>query len=107
MKIIRTKFFDRQLKKLWKIYKNSEKDYIKFSENITCEPFSDLWNWFYKYRLWNTSIPSWKRWWFRIIVKIHKNKLLPIFIYSKTIKENISENEIIEWLNIMIKELST
>jgi len=106
MKLIETKYFNRQIKKLEKIFKNTNKDYLTFSDNINIEPFSDLWNWFFKYRLWNSSIPSWKRWWYRIIIKTFNNKILPVFIYSKTIKENITEKEMLEWLKEITKELN-
>jgi hypothetical protein len=42
MKLIETKYFNRQIKKLEKIFKNTNKDYLTFSDNINIEPFSDL-----------------------------------------------------------------
>jgi len=45
----------------------------------------------------NSSIPTWKSWWFRIIllVKVELNKVIPFIIYSKNEKENITIKEIL------------
>lgn len=105
MKVIKTRFFNKQIKQLSKKYLKIEKDVLFFENNLNTEPFFDLWFGLYKYRIKNSSIPVWKRWGFRIIVKIYDDKVLPIFIYSKTQKENISEIEIIKWLEEVLKEL--
>ncbi|MDP2104059.1 MAG: type II toxin-antitoxin system RelE/ParE family toxin, partial [Candidatus Gracilibacteria bacterium] len=59
----------------------------------------------FKYRIKNSSIPTGKRGGFRMIIKIHGDKILPILIYSKTIKENVSDNEIIHALEKIFQEL--
>jgi len=105
MIIVRTKFFDNQVVNLAKKYANIDSDLEYFSLNLETEPFSDLWSGFYKYRIKNSSIPTWKRWWFRLIVKKYNGKILPLFIYSKNMKDNISEKEIISWLEKIVKEL--
>ena len=104
MKFIKTNFFNEQIEKLNKKYSKIEKDFLKFEENFEIEPFSDLWWNIFKYRIRNSSIPVWKRWWFRIIVKKYNDIVLPLIIYSKTTKENISDIEIINSLEKVLKE---
>lgn len=105
MKIIKTKFFDLQVLELSKKYKLIENDLNNFEDNLDIEPFSDLGNNILKYRIKNSSIPTWKRGWFRIIVKKFQDKFLPFMIYSKTIKENVTEKEIINSLEKVFEEL--
>jgi len=105
MKFIKTKFFTKQLNELSRKYPKTEKDFLFFEEKFDLWYFSDLWNWFFKYRLRNSSIPVWKRWWFRIIIKIYQNKVLPLIIYSKILKENVNQDEIIYALEQVLKEL--
>jgi len=54
----------------------------------------------YKIRVANSSIPTGKSGGFRVItlVKIEKDKVILLTIYSKTQKENISEEELSEIL---------
>lgn len=105
MKFIKTNSFVSQLNDLSKKYPKVFLDFSYFEKNISLEPFSDLWNWIFKYRIKNSSIPVWKRWWFRIILKNYKNNILPLLIYSKNSKENVSDIEIIESLEKVISEL--
>jgi hypothetical protein len=51
-----------------KKFSKIKNDLNNFEASINNEPFSDLWNWVYKFRIKNSSIPVWKRWWFRLIV---------------------------------------
>jgi len=106
MKFIKTKFFEEQVKKLKNKYLKIEKDILKFENDFEIEPFSDLWWNIFKYRIRNSSIPVWKRGWFRIILKKYNNIILPLIIYSKTIKENVSDIEIIEALEKVLKEIN-
>lgn len=94
MKIIETNFFSNQVLSLEKKYKLILDDINLFKNNIKSEPFSDLWCWVYKYRIWNSSIPVWKRSWFRIIVFIDGVNYIPLLIYSKNMKNNVNRNEI-------------
>ncbi len=105
MKFIKTTFFNSQVLELSKKYKNIHEDILFFENNLIIEPFSDLWNNILKYRLKNSSIPTGKRWGFRIIVKKFWDNILPILIYSKTIKENVNEKEIIFALEKILDEL--
>jgi len=108
MNIIQTKFFNNQFEKLRKKYPRILNDFDIFKNNINLEPFSDLWNWVFKYRMKNSSIPTWKRWGFRIIILfLDKNNIVPLFIYSKTEIENILSNDIIKAKEIILKELVT
>lgn len=105
MKIIKTDFFNSQVFELSKKYRLILEDLAYFEENFWFEPFSELWNNIYKYRIKNSSIPTWKRWWFRLIVKVFDWKILPLLIYSKTIKENVTDKEIIYALEQILIEL--
>ena len=48
----------------------------------------------------NSSIPTWKSSWFRIILlaRIQDSKIMPFIIYSKSEKENIILSEILNEL---------
>ena len=106
MNIIKSNFFNSQFEKLKKKYPKIINDLDIFEKNIQLEPFSDLWNNTYKFRIKNSSIPTWKRWWFRIIILfLNKNNIIPLFIYSKTEKSNISAKEIINAKKIILKEI--
>lgn len=105
MKIVKTKYFENQLEKLNKKYRNIYKDISVFESDIPTEPFSDIGNWIYKYRVRNSSIPVGKRGGFRLIAKVYEDTFIPLIIYSKTQKENISDIEVIEALERVIEEL--
>ncbi len=105
MSIIKTNVFIKQVKKLIKKYINIQSDISSFEWNIKYEPYSDLWDGFLKYRISNSSTPTWKRWWFRLIVKIYWDNIIPITIYSKTTLGNISNLEIKKIFKEIIKEL--
>jgi len=96
MKIIETDYFNEQVLTLKKRFKLIEKDIYQFKNNLVKEPFSNLWLWIYKYRIWNSSIPVWKRSWFRIIIFIQDCIYIPLLIYSKNIKSNVDKEEIKE-----------
>ena len=106
MNIIQTDFFNSQFEKLKKKYPKIINDFDLFKNNLKLEPFSDLWNWVFKYRMKNSSIPTWKRSWFRIIILfLDKENIIPLFIYSKNDRENISWKEIIKAKEYILKEL--
>ncbi len=106
MKIIKTKFFDKQIEKLEKNYPKIKSDLTFFEKNLLDESyFSELWHWIYKYRLKNSSIPVWKRGWFRIILKRFWYNFIFLLIYSKTLKENVDKKEINNALKQVLKEL--
>ena len=92
--------FLKQLKILYKRYKLILDDFENFKTDFDIEDWKHLWKWLYKFRMKNSSIPIWKSWWFRIILfaKIEENKVMPFIIYSKTDKENLTINEIINEL---------
>jgi len=107
MFFIETDIFQEQLDKLWRKYPKIKEDFYNFKSKFDIKLWKDLWKWIYKFRIWNSSIPTWKRWGFRIILYIifKKNKIIPIAIYSKTEKENISLKEILEILNKILENL--
>ena len=106
MNIIKSKFFNWQFNKLKKKYPKIINDIDLFENNIDIEPYSDLWNDTYKFRVKNSSVPVWKRWWFRIIIFfIDKANIIPLYIYSKNEKENVSYNDIIKAKQTILDEL--
>ena len=95
MKVIRSAHFTREYQNLEKKFRKIDEDLI-FFEKI-CQP--DLWTFLgshlYKFRLKNSSIPTWQRGWFRIIgLLLDEETFLLLSIYSKTEKENITDSEI-------------
>lgn len=106
MNIIKTKYFLKQLLNLKKKFQKIEQDFLSFEGNIKLEPFSNLWNGVFKFRLKNSSIPVWKRSGFRIIILfLDRNNVIPLLIYSKNEKENVSNLEILNAKENIIKEL--
>lgn len=107
MNIIKTNYFLKQLNNLNKKFSKIQNDLNIFEASITNEPFSDLWNWVYKFRIKNSSIPVWKRWWFRLIVLfLDENNCIPLIIYTKNQIENISSSDIIKAKEEVLKELT-
>jgi hypothetical protein len=105
MNIIKTKYFQNQVNNLLKNFPKLEDDLQLFEESVSLEPFSSLWNNVYKFRLKNSSIPTWKRSGFRLIVLILKDTFIPLIIYSKNFKENVSDKEIIQAKEKVLEEL--
>ncbi len=106
MNIIRTKFFNSQFNKLKRKFPKIVNDIDIFERNINIEPYSDLWNWVYKFRIKNSSIPIWKRGWFRVIILfLNKDNAIPLYIYSKNDLENIFFQDIIKAKKIILNEL--
>ena len=103
-KIVVLPEFASQFKKLAKKYKKIKSDVETLVEELTKNPESGilLHHSCYKIRVANSSIPTGKSGGFRVVyyfLDTHKNIYL-ISIYSKTQKENISENALIELLKL-------
>ena len=95
IKIVRLDCFNEQVKQLKSSYMKIEDDLKAFFADFDPEYSDiDLWNWLYKDRLGNKSIPCGKRWWFRVITFAINDRAFPIIIYSKKTKINTSVNEI-------------
>lgn len=106
MNIIKTKYFMKQLFDLKRKFPKIENDIDDFQSSIETEPFSDLWNWVFKFRLKNTSIPTWKSWGFRLIILfLDKSNCIPMMIYSKNQIENVSSFDILKSKEEILKEL--
>ena len=94
--------FEKDLKKLAKKYKRIKADLKLFQQEIFKNPTlgTPLGNDCYKIRVANSSIPTGKSGGFRIItlVKIEKEKIILLTIYSKSDKENITDSELKELL---------
>jgi len=97
-KIIPSNTFENDVKKLYKKYKKIKSDLKNLSNQLKENPTlgTPLGNDCYKIRLANSSIPTGKRGGFRVItlIKIIQNKIILLTIYSKTEKENITDDEL-------------
>ncbi len=97
-KIESTHRFRKELKTLAKKFKKIKIDYEKLLDTLETTPTlgTALGNNFYKIRIPNSSIPTGKSGGFRVItlVKIERDSIILLTIYSKTEKENISEDEL-------------
>ena len=107
MIFVESDFFSKQLKKLEKKYPKIKDDFDNFKKDFNLGLWKNLWKDIYKFRIWNSSIPVWKRWWFRIILffVVKKDKIIPLTIYSKTDRSNITFKEIFTILNEILKEI--
>lgn len=95
MKYIETPYFLSQLKKLSKQYVHVFDDYANFKKQFSWKYDAiSLYGYLYKARIRNSSIPVWKSWGFRIIFFMKDKKIIPLVLYSKTHKENISKEDI-------------
>jgi mRNA-degrading endonuclease RelE of RelBE toxin-antitoxin system len=106
-KIKTTKKFKKELKALAKKYKKIAIDYEKLLDKLEKKPTlgTPLGNNCYKIRVANSSIPAGKSGGFRIItlVKIEKEKIILLTIYSKSDKDNITKDE----LNLILQDLKS
>jgi len=95
--------FTKNLKQLAKKYKHIKQDYAGLLQLLKKDPTAgiSLGNDIYKIRLQNSSIPTGKRGGFRVItlVKVQKESVILLTIYSKREKEDISDEEIMTILN--------
>jgi len=96
--------FSIKLKKLAKKYKNIKSNLQSLQKELISNPKSGiaLQHNCYKIRVANSSTPTEKSGSFRVVYYfIDKNdKIFLMCIYSKTQKENISENELLELLKL-------
>jgi len=101
-KIQATQRFKKELKQLAKRFKKIDKDYENLLNSLEANPTFGipLGNNCYKIRVANSSIPTGKSGGFRAItlVKIEKDRVILLTIYSKTDKESISDRELKEIL---------
>ena len=90
--------FEKELKRLAKKYKKISEDLYGFKQKILNNPTlgTPLGNNCYKIRVANSSVPTGKSGGFRIItlVKVEKERIILLTIYSKSDKENISDDEL-------------
>jgi mRNA-degrading endonuclease RelE of RelBE toxin-antitoxin system len=100
--IYATQRFKKELKNLAKRYKKIAFDYNKLLDKLEINPTigTSLGNDCYKVRVANSSIPTGKSGGFRIItlVKVEKEKIILLTIYSKSDKDNIAKEELISIL---------
>jgi mRNA-degrading endonuclease RelE of RelBE toxin-antitoxin system len=102
LKIISLDAFGRDVKRLYKKYKQLSKDLKTLQRVLEGDPRSgiELGHNCYKIRLANSSIPTGKSGGFRVVYYYfdEENNLYLMAIYSKTELENISEERIVEIL---------
>ena len=96
--------FASKLKKLAKKYKKIKSDLQELQKELMSNPKIGiaLQHNCYKIRVANSSTPTGKSGGFRVVYYFvdRDNKVFLMTIYSKTQKENISENELLELLKI-------
>ena len=94
--------FEKEFKQLAKRYKLIKDDIRQLKHNLLQNPThgTPLGNNCYKIRVPNSSIPTGKSGGFRVItlIKVEKDTIVLLTIYSKTDKENITDNELQEIL---------
>lgn len=107
-KILLPKCFKKQLKKYIKKFPNLTQDLIWNLENFSKEKSTSLWSLNYKIRLKSSNLNKWDNKSFRIIIHLHIENwiLLPVSIYLKSEKENISKKEINKFLKEVLNELN-
>jgi len=96
--------FSSKLKKLAKKYKQIKIDMKELQEELQLNPKAGiaLQHSCYKIRIVNSSTPTGKSGGFRVVYYFvdNNNKIFLMTIYSKTQKDNLSENELLELLKI-------
>jgi len=106
-KVIPSETFEKDVKKLNKKYKKIKSDLQSFLKELQKNPTigTPLGNNCYKVRVANSSIPTGKSGGFRIItlIKVEKEKIFLLTIYSKSDKENITDNELRDILSSIQK----
>ena len=102
LKIISLESFTKDVKNLYKKYKDIAKDLRTLESELHEDPKCGipLGNACYKIRLKNSSVPTGKSGGFRVIYYYldEENNLYLMAIYSKTELENISDEKIVEIL---------
>ena len=97
-KIEATRRFKKELKELAKKYKKIKTDYSNLLDLLEQNPTlgTPLGNNCYKVRVANSSVPTGKSGGFRVItlLKVEKEKIILLTIYSKSEKETISDDEL-------------
>ena len=97
-KIEATRRFRKELKELAKKYKKIKTDYSNLLDLLEQNPTlgTPLGNNCYKVRVANSSVPTGKSGGFRVItlLKVEKEKIILLTIYSKSEKESISDDEL-------------
>lgn len=107
MKIIITRHFFNQAKRLKKKYLNVKEDLIKALKSFTPSTETSIGRSIYKLRIKSKNINKGKSGGLRLYVYFYrvKNFLIPIYVYSKSEKSSISEAELEYHLQIITKEM--
>lgn len=105
MKYVASSHFTAQILSLEKKYAKLSSDLEDFFEEFNSNSAVNLWKWFFKFRMKNSSIPTGKRWGYRIIIKILWNNVIPVSIYSKTQRENMFFDDIENAYQKIVEEI--
>lgn len=107
MKIFFTEHFKRQLKRLQKKFSHTKEDLLERLENLRIENEISIGRSIYKIRISSRDMKKGKKGGFRayIYFYVKKNLLLPLYIYAKSEKETISENELQYHFDQTIREV--
>lgn len=94
LKIKYTPDFVKEIKKLWKKYKNIDKDFNNLINLLDRNPYEwkDLWDWFYKIRIKNSDNNKGKSGWYRTITYYNEwDFLLLILKFKSVVSLNLSK----------------
>lgn len=107
MIIRKTPFFQKQLKRLAKTYAHVSDDCQEALDAFQPERCFDLGAGLFKIRVKNSDIPCGKSGGYRIIAffQVTKHVLVPLIVYSKRDRENVTEQEIEHALETVLHEL--
>jgi hypothetical protein len=102
LKIISLKSFDKDVKRLYKKYRNLAKDLAVPKRDLLTNPAAGvaLGNDLYKIRLANSSIPTGKSAGFRVVYYFYNTQHLYLLtIFSKSDLENIDDKQLLKLLD--------
>lgn len=107
MKIFFSKYFKNQLKKLKKKFPKIKEDLLDKLNNLNIEEEIHIGRSIFKIRIKSSDLNKGKSGGFRSYIYLYRRKdlLVPLCIYHKSQKENISENELRYYFDRAIEEL--
>jgi hypothetical protein len=101
--------FKKQLKRLKKKFPSVKSDILNAFENFDIKTSIKLGHKLYKIRIKSSDSKSGKRGSFRVIVLLKrvKNLLIPIAIFHKSDKENLTQSEVEKYIDSVLNEIQT
>jgi len=107
MIVRQAKYFSNQIEKIKKRYPNIEVDVLEEVSRFNQGKVIALGHNLFKVKVKNSDIPCGKSGGYRVIIfheKI-KNTVIPLIVYSKRARENVSKKEIILSLKEVLREI--